>query len=226
MKARNKAVFGILGTPAQAEAAVDELLRAGFSSEDVSVLMPDQPSSRPLVAEKESKAPEGAVTGGVIGGAVGLVAGLASLAIPGIGPFLAAGPIMAALAGLGAGGTVGGLIGALVGLGIPEYEAKRYEGYVREGGVLISAHCETAGEVLRAKEVLTGSGATDIAATGEASAGRDRESAREEEEAVHEETRAREARRETREEIRAEEASASAPRGPYTDAHVDRRTPR
>jgi hypothetical protein len=122
------------------------------------------------------------------------------------------------------------LIGALVGLGIPEYEAKRYEGYVREGGVLLSAHCETAGEVLRAKEVLTGSGATDIAATGEASPGRDRTEAREEKRARETRSEARaEARNEAREETRAEEASRSATapaRGPYTDAHADRRPPR
>jgi hypothetical protein len=218
MKSRNKAVFGIYGTPAQAEVAVQELLGAGFSSEDVSLLMPDQPSSRPLVAEKESKAPEGAVTGGVIGGALGVIVGLVSLAIPGVGPFLAAGPIVAALAGLGAGGAVGGLIGALVGLGIPEYEAKRYEGFVRHGGSLLSVHCETAGEVLRAKEVLKGTGATDIAATGEATAKRERAASRP---AARKETRAQE----TRGTIRANEEPApptAADRDPYTGDRAPR----
>ncbi|HVY80033.1 MAG TPA: hypothetical protein VG994_03550 [Steroidobacteraceae bacterium] len=177
MKARNKAVFGIYAAPAQAETAFNELLKAGFTSDDVSVLLPDRAGARPLVHEKETKAPEGTATGvttgGVIGGALGVLVGLGTLAIPGIGPLLAAGPIVAGLAGLGAGGAVGGLIGALVGLGIPEYEAKRYEGRVRQGGVLLSVHCETAGEVLRAKEVLTGSGASDVATAGEAHGARD-----------------------------------------------------
>jgi hypothetical protein len=183
MKSRNKAVFGIYAAPAQAETAFNELLKAGFTSDDVSVLMPDRAGARPLVHEKETKAPEGtatgATTGGVIGGALGVLVGLGTLAIPGIGPLLAAGPIVAGLAGLGAGGAVGGLIGGLVGLGIPEYEAKRYEGRVRQGAVLLSVHCETAGEVLRAKEVLTGSGASDVAAAGEAHSAHDGTDARE-----------------------------------------------
>jgi hypothetical protein len=174
MATRNKAVFGIYASTAQAESAVNALIPAGFASEDVSVLMPDQQSTREFAHHKDTKAPEGATagvtTGGVIGGTLGVLVGLGSLAIPGLGPLLAAGPIVAGLAGLGAGGAVGGLIGALVGMGIPEYEAKRYEGRVRDGGVLLSVHCETAGEVLRAKEVLKSTGATDIAASGESAA--------------------------------------------------------
>jgi len=167
-----RAVFGIITSPAQTENAVNRLTEAGFSSEDVSVLVPDQQSSsRTLVHQKDTKAPEGATagaaTGGVIGGALGLLAGLGSLAIPGIGPLLAAGPIVAGLAGLGAGGAVGGVIGALVGMGIPEYEARRYEGHVKNGGALVSVHCETPGELLRAREVLSGCGAVDIASAGE-----------------------------------------------------------
>jgi hypothetical protein len=171
MATKNIAVFGIYRSASQAESAVNVLLQAGFSSEDVSVLLADQQSTREFAHEKNTKAPEGATagaaTGGVLGGALGVLVGLGTLAIPGIGPFVAAGPLVAALAGVGAGGALGGLIGALVGMGIPEYEAKRYEGRVKEGGVLLSAHCETAGEVLRAKEVLKDTGATDIAASGE-----------------------------------------------------------
>jgi uncharacterized protein (TIGR02284 family) len=180
MRDRNKAVFGIYAEAPQVEFAVGELLRAGFSSQDVSVLMPDREGSPSLGLEKESKAPEGTTTGatagGIVGGALGVLVGIGALAIPGLGPFIAAGPLAAGLAGLGAGGAVGGIIGALVGLGIPEYEAKRYEGRLKEGSVLVCVHCETAGEVLRAREILSGSGATDISATGEAR-GSDREEA-------------------------------------------------
>jgi uncharacterized protein (TIGR02284 family) len=172
MRDRNKAVFGIYAEAPQVEFAVNELLRAGFSSEDVSVLMPDRQSSPALGLQKESKAPEGTTTGatagGIVGGALGVLVGIGALAIPGLGPFIAAGPLVAGLAGLGAGGAVGGVIGALVGLGIPEFEAKRYEGRLKDGGVLVCVHCETAGEVLRAREILAGSGATEISATGEA----------------------------------------------------------
>jgi hypothetical protein len=175
MAAKNRAVFGIYVATAQTESAVNALIEAGFSSQDVSVLMPDQQSTHAFAHHKDTKAPEGATagatTGGVIGGALGVLLGLGTLAIPGVGPLIAAGPIVAGLAGLGAGGAVGGLIGALVGMGIPEYEAKRYEGRVKDGGMLLSVHCETAGEVLRAKEVLTSTGATDIAASGESAAG-------------------------------------------------------
>jgi hypothetical protein len=182
MATRNRAVFGIYGSAAHTERAVNALIEAGFSSQDVSVLMPDQQSTREFAVHKDTKAPEGvatgATTGGVIGGTLGVLIGLGSLAIPGLGPLIAAGPLVAGLAGLGAGGAVGGLLGALVGLGIPEYEARRYEGRVKDGGVLLSVHCETPGEVLRAKEVLEGTGAADIASTGESAAAKAPETTR------------------------------------------------
>jgi len=168
------AVFGIYKTSNQAETAVDHLLSKGFTNDDISVLLPDANSSRDFAHEKNTKAPEGTATGvttgGAIGGTLGLLAGIGALAIPGFGPFIAAGPIMAGLAGLGVGGAVGGMIGALGGMGIPEDEAKRYEGRIKEGGVLLSAHCDTSEEVTRAKEILTQTGAEDISSTGEASA--------------------------------------------------------
>src|SRR5580693_7723104 len=171
MSSKNKAVFGIFSSVAQAEHTVDALMTAGFSSSDVSVLLPDQQSTREFAHEKETKAPEGTTAGvtagGVIGGTLGVLAGIGTLAIPGLGPFIAAGPIMAGLAGLGVGGAVGGLIGALVGMGIPEYEAKRYEGRVKSGGVLLSVHCDTSEEIKRAKSMLKGTGAEDISSTGE-----------------------------------------------------------
>lgn len=171
MASKNTAVFGIYATSTSAEMAVDRLTAAGYSDEDVSVLMADAYASREFAHEKNTKAPEGTTvgvtTGGLVGGTLGLLAGIGSLAIPGIGPIIAAGPIMAALAGLGAGSAVGGVIGALVGLGIPEYEAKRYEGRVKDGGVLLSVHCDTSGEIHRAKEILKESGAEDISSTGE-----------------------------------------------------------
>jgi len=168
---KNVAVFGIYPTPTNAEIGVDALVAAGFSNEDVSVLMADAYASREFAHEKNTKAPEGTTIGvtggGLLGGTLGLLAGLGALAIPGIGPIIAAGPIMAALAGLGVGGAVGGVVGALVGLGIPEYEAKRYEGRVKDGGVLLSVHCDTSGEIMRAKEILKSTKAEDIASTGE-----------------------------------------------------------
>jgi hypothetical protein len=172
---KNVAVFGIYKTVGLAERAVDRLSGAGFSQNDISVLLPDSQSTKEFAHEKNTKAPEGTATGvttgGVVGGTLGLLAGIGALAIPGLGPFIAAGPIMAALAGLGVGGAVGGIIGALVGMGIPEYEAKRYEGRLKDGGVLLSVHCDTSGEISRAKEILTGTGAEDIASTGETSVG-------------------------------------------------------
>jgi hypothetical protein len=177
MAGKNTAVFGIYKTTTQAELSVDRLLKAGFSNNDISVLLPDAQSSKEFAHEKSTKAPEGTTTGvttgGVVGGALGLLAGIGALAIPGVGPFIAAGPIMGALAGLGVGGAVGGLIGALVGMGIPEYEAKRYEGRVKEGGVLLSVHCDTSDEISRAKELLKETGAEDIASSGEESASKD-----------------------------------------------------
>jgi hypothetical protein len=150
---------------------VDRITAAGYSNEDVSVLMSDVDSSKDFAHEKNTKAPEGAATGvaagGVVGGTLGLLAGIGALAIPGVGPLIAAGPIMGALAGLGVGGAVGGLVGVLVGMGIPEYEAKRYEGQVKDGGILLSVHCETSGEIKRAEEILKETGAHDISSSGE-----------------------------------------------------------
>lgn len=174
MAGKNTAVFGIYPTSSQAEQAVDRLTAAGFAHQDVSVLLPDNQSSKEFAHEKNTKAPEGAATGvtagGVVGGTLGLLAGIGALAIPGVGPFIAAGPIMGALAGLGVGGAVGGLVGVLVGMGIPEYEAKRYEGRIKDGGVLLSVHCDTSAEIDAAKEVLKASGAEDISSSGEKSA--------------------------------------------------------
>ncbi|GAC1497823.1 MAG: hypothetical protein NVS1B6_03670 [Steroidobacteraceae bacterium] len=171
MAGKNTAVFGIYSSPEHAERAVDTLIAAGFASPDISVLAPDTRTTKDFAHEKNTKAPEGTTTGatagGVIGGTLGVLAGVGALAIPGIGPFIAAGPIMAGLAGLGVGGAVGGLVGALVGMGIPEYEAKRYEGHVKNGGTLLSVHCDTSAEVARAKDMLKSSGATDISSTGE-----------------------------------------------------------
>ncbi len=175
MANKNVAVFGIYPTATNAEMAVDRLVASGYSDQDVSVLMADAYTAKEFAHEKNTKAPEGAAagvtTGGLIGGTLGLLAGIGALAIPGVGPLIAAGPIMGALAGLGAGGAVGGVVGALVGLGIPEYEAKRYEGRVKNGGVLLSVHCETSEEISRAKEILKSTGAEDIASSGEKSAG-------------------------------------------------------
>ena len=171
MSTKNTAVFGLYATPATAENAVDHLLANGFTNEDISVLLPDDESTRAFAHEKNTKAPEGTVTGvttgGVVGGTLGLLAGIGALAIPGVGPLIAAGPIMGALAGLGVGGAVGGVVGALVGMGIPEYEAKRFEGAVKDGGTLLSVHCDTSDEVTRAKQALKDTGAKDIASSGE-----------------------------------------------------------
>jgi hypothetical protein len=171
MAGKNTAVFGIYQSAEHAERAVDTLIAAGFASSDISVLLPDTRSTRDFAHQKDTKAPEGTTAGvtagGIIGGTLGVLAGVGALAIPGVGPFIAAGPIMAGLAGLGVGGAVGGIVGALVGMGIPEYEAKRYEGHVKNGGTLLSAHCDTSDQVSRAKELLKSSGALDIASTGE-----------------------------------------------------------
>jgi hypothetical protein len=174
MAGKKTAVFGIYQTEKQAERTVDDLLAAGFSNDDISVLLPNNQGTKDFAHDKSTKAPEGTAagvtTGGVIGGTLGLLAGIGVLAIPGVGPFIAAGPIMAALAGLGAGGAVGGVIGALVGMGIPEYEAKRYEGHIKAGGVLLSVHCDSSEKIARAKDLLKHTGAQDIAASSEASA--------------------------------------------------------
>ena len=174
MAGKKTAVFGIYHNANQAERVVDRLLADGFSNDDISVLLQENQGSKDFAHEKNTKAPEGVTTGvttgGVIGGALGLLAGIGALAIPGVGPFIAAGPIMGALAGLGVGGAVGGLIGALVGMGIPEYEAKRYEGHIKAGGVLLSVHCDTSDEITRAKDLLKHTGAQDISSSGEATA--------------------------------------------------------
>ena len=171
MTAKKTAVFGIYPNVDRAELAVDTLVNERFSNADISVLLPDSQGSKDFAHEKHTKAPEGTTTGvaagGTIGGALGLLAGIGALAIPGVGPLIAAGPIMGALAGLGVGGAVGGLVGALVGMGIPEYEAKRYEGRLKEGGVLLSVHCDTSEEIARAKAILERTGAADVASAGE-----------------------------------------------------------
>jgi len=150
------------------------MVAAGFRTEDISVLLPENVGTKDFATEKNTKAPEGvttgAVAGGVVGGTLGLLAGIGALAIPGLGPFIAAGPIMGALAGAGVGGAVGTLVGALVGMGIPEYEAKRYEGRIKEGGILMSVHCDNSDWTKKAKELLKQAGAEDISSTGEAGA--------------------------------------------------------
>jgi len=167
-----KAVFCIAKSEAQATSIVDQLKAAGFSSNDISVLFPDKSGTKDFAHEQNTKAPEGAATGagtgGVLGGALGWLVGIGALAIPGLGPFVAAGPIMAALSGAAAGAALGGLSGALIGMGIPEYEAKRYEGKVKDGNMLISVHTEDSTEQKRAKDIFTRAGAEDISYTGEA----------------------------------------------------------
>jgi len=167
-----QAVFCLARTESQAVSIVDQLKAAGFSADDISVLMPDKSGTKDFAHEHHTKAPEGAAagagTGGVLGGALGWLVGIGALAIPGLGPFIAAGPIMAALGGAAAGAALGGLTGALIGMGIPEYEAKRYEGKVREGHILISVHTENRDERSRAKRIFEQVGAEDVADTAEA----------------------------------------------------------
>jgi hypothetical protein len=174
MAGKNTAAFGIYHSRAQAEVAVDQLIASGFRNEDISALLQDNSGTKDFAHEKQTKAPEGTTTGviagGAIGGTLGLLAGIGVLAIPGLGPFIAAGPIVGALAGLGSGGAIGGLIGALVGMGLPEYEAKRYEGRVKAGGILVSVHCDNSEWVGRAKDILKNTGAEDVSSAGEASA--------------------------------------------------------
>ena len=171
MAGKNTAVFGIYRSRTAVESAVDRLRQENFRNTDISVLFPDNEGTKDFAHEKSTKAPEGtaagATSGAVIGGGLGWVAGIGALAIPGLGPLIAAGPIVAALAGAGAGGVVGGITGALVGMGIPEYEAKRYEGRVKEGGILLSVHCDDSNWVKKAKEILEQTGAEDISSTGE-----------------------------------------------------------
>jgi hypothetical protein len=172
MSGKNTAVFGIYPSYANVESGVDGLRAAGFSNQDISVLFPESAGTRDFAHEKGTKAPEGASagagTGIVLGGALGWLVGIGALAIPGLGPLVAAGPIMVALAGAGVGGTVGVLTGALVGMGIPEYEAKRFEGRVKDGGILLSVHSDSSDWTKRAKLILEATGAQDISSTGEA----------------------------------------------------------
>lgn len=171
---KNTAVFAIFRDRTHAESGVESLLRSGFRDEDISVLLADNVGTKDFAHEKHTKAPEGATTGAgagaLIGGTLGLLAGIGALSIPGLGPFIAAGPIMGALAGIGTGGVAGGLVGAIVGMGIPEFEAKRYEGLIKEGRTLLSVHCDSSEWVTRAKDALKSVGGADISATGEASA--------------------------------------------------------
>ncbi|MGH9742753.1 MAG: DUF3341 domain-containing protein [Candidatus Acidiferrum sp.] len=174
MSGKKVGVFGIYSSRTAVENAVDQLVRAGFPSPDISVMLPESlGGQRDMGTEKATKAPEGTAAGvtagGVIGGTLGVLAGVGLLAIPGLGPFIAAGPIMAGLAGIGVGGAVGGVTGALIGMGIPEYEAKRYEGRLKKGAILLSVHCDTSDEIKRAKDVLTATGAEDVSSTGESS---------------------------------------------------------
>ncbi|HEX4165139.1 MAG TPA: DUF3341 domain-containing protein [Bryobacteraceae bacterium] len=171
MAGKNTSVFGIYAAREMAENAVDRMLGAGFRNEDISVLLQDNVGTKAFAHEKHTKAPEGTTTGvvagGIIGGTIGLLAHIGVLAIPGLGPLIAAGPIIAALSGIGSGGVLGGIIGALVGLGIPEYEAKRYEGRIREGGILLSVHCDDSDWVAKARQLLRDSGAEDISSAEE-----------------------------------------------------------
>jgi hypothetical protein len=171
MSGKNMAVFGIYPTYRAVEGAVNELRTGGFRNTDISVLLPENVGTKDFAHSKGTKAPEGATTGAgtgaVVGGALGWLAGIGALAIPGVGPFIAAGPIMAALAGVGVGGAVGGVTGALIGMGIPEYEAKRHEGRVKRGGILLSVHSDNSHWTDKAKDILERTGAEDIASTGE-----------------------------------------------------------
>jgi hypothetical protein len=173
MAAKNKAVFGIFSTRMATESAAESLISSGFTAADISVLLPENLGAKEIGTEKASKAPEGATagagTGAVIGGTLGVLASIGLLAIPGIGPLIAAGPIVAALAGIGAGGAVGGFTGALIGMGIPEFEAKRYEGHLQKGGILLSVHCDTSDEIKRAKQLLEAMGGESVSSTSESS---------------------------------------------------------
>jgi len=174
MAGKNTAVFGIYRDRTSVENAVDVLRQENFRNTDISVLFPENQGTKDFAHEKNTKAPEGAATGAgsgaVLGGTLGWLTGIGALAIPGLGPFIAAGPIVAALAGVGVGGAIGGITGALIGLGIPEYEAKRYEGRIKEGGILLSVHCDDSNWTKRAKEILERTGAQDVSSSSEAGA--------------------------------------------------------
>lgn len=168
-----KSVIGIVETQIQAERVVDQLQQRGIASGDISVLFPDKRGTKDFAHEHHTKAPEGAIAGvgagGVIGGTLGLLAGIGALAIPGVGPLIAAGPLMATLSGAAAGATVGGITGGLIGLGVPEFEAKSYEGKIRNGNILIAVHTDDGDTEKRAKQIFESNGAHDIAVTGDAS---------------------------------------------------------
>lgn len=174
MAGKNTAVFGIYDSYSSVESGVDALKAAGFRNTDISVLFPENVGTKDFAHEKNTKAPEGAVagasTGAVIGGTLGWLAGIGALAIPGIGPFIAAGPILGLLGGVGAGGVVGGITGALIGMGMPEYEAKRYEGRIKSGGILLSVHSDNSEWTGKAKDILRRTGAEDIGSASEAAA--------------------------------------------------------
>ncbi|MBX3138748.1 hypothetical protein KF707_21135 [Candidatus Obscuribacterales bacterium] len=169
---KNHAIVGIVQSTPQAEQLVSELKSFGFLDSDISILFPDKEGAKDFAHDAASKAPEGAVTGattgGIIGGALGLLAGIGALAIPGVGPLIAAGPIMAALSGAAVGATVAGVAGALIGMGIPEYEAKMYEGKIRDGNILIAAHSDDKEQLKKAEEIFKANNATDIHRVGEA----------------------------------------------------------
>ena len=171
---KNTSVYGIYANQNQLENGIDELRTNNFRHNDISVLLPENDGNKDFGTVKSSKAPEGATTGGttgaVLGGTLGWLLGIGALAIPGLGPFIAAGPIMAALAGVGAGAALGGVAGGLIGMGLPEYEALRYEGRIKSGGILISVHCDDSDWADRAKKILEATGAKDISSSGEASA--------------------------------------------------------
>jgi len=168
----NKAVFGLYSTRRQVENAVDELKAQGFRNTDVSVLFSENVGTKDFAHEKGTKAPEGlatgATSGAVVGGALGWLAGIGALAIPGVGPLIAAGPIIGALTGVGVGGTVGGIAGGLIGLGIPEYEAKRYEGRIKNGNILLSVHADDSEWTNKAERILKDTGADEVSSTSEA----------------------------------------------------------
>jgi hypothetical protein len=173
MAGKNTAVFGIFRNESQLDSALVALKASGFRYDDVSVMFPDKSSTKEFAHEKHTKAPEGAAAGAgagaAVGGTLGWLVGIGALVIPGLGPFIAAGPIVAALAGAGAGGALGGVTGALVGMGIPEIEAKRYEGLLKDGNILMSVHADSSDWTKKAKEILERSGAKDVSSTGEAS---------------------------------------------------------
>ena len=171
--ASKNAVIGLVSSETRAEVIVAQLQQAGFSNNDISALLPDKRGTRDFAHENNTKAPEGAIAGvgagGALGGTLGLLAGIGALAIPGVGPFIAAGPIVAALSGAAAGAAVGGVAGALVGMGIPEIEAKQYEGKVKGGNILLSVHVENTDQRARAKRILEAGGADDVVTAGEQS---------------------------------------------------------